>query len=107
MKGAQQDILATLGNVAQRVLLAAALTAASVALAQSGGGYDLHWNKAAAGGVAMSGAGAYTINGSVAQADASPVGALNGGNGYVVHGGFWAGVHENDVIFRNGFEVLP
>ena len=107
MKGAQQDIAATLGKVAQRVLLAAALTAASVALAQSGGSYDLHWNKAAGGGVPMSGAGAYTLNGSVAQADASPVGALNGANGYVLRGGFWAGVHENDVIFRNGFEALP
>lgn len=107
MKPARRPIARRLGKAAWQALVVAALTSASLALAQSGGGYDLHWNVPAAGGGAMSGANGYTLNGTVAQADASPAGALNGANGYAMQGGFWAGVHENDVIFRNGFEAGP
>ena len=96
-----------LGRGIGSVVLCALLVAAPLIRAQSGGGYDLHWNRSAAGGGAMSGGNGYTLNGTVAQTDATPAGALNGANGYVMHGGFWAGVHENDEIFRNGFENGP
>jgi len=58
----------------------------SVALAQSGGGYDLTWWTADGGGGAASGGG-YALNGTIGQPDA---GALNGG-GYTLAGGFWGG----------------
>jgi hypothetical protein len=72
---------------------AQAVSGASLALAQPGGGYDLHWNKPAAGDGAMSGANGYTLNSTDAQAEA---GASNGANGYVVRG-----------KFRNRFEARP
>lgn len=75
-------------------------SAGSTAVAQSGGGYDLHWNVAAAGGAAMNGAG-YTLTGTVAQS----VVARACANGYMLDSGFWAGVPGDDVIFRNGFEA--
>ena len=85
-------------------MLAAMLIAAPWVVAQSGGGYDLHWNVPGAGGAAMSGASGYILNGTIGQADASPAGAMTGASSYALRGGFWAGVHENDVIFRNGVE---
>ena len=72
----------------------------SAALAQSGGGYDLHWNTLSGGGGAMSGAG-YSVNGTIGQHAASTACA----NGYALRSGFWAGVPETDVIFRDGFET--
>lgn len=84
------------------------LLLAGAALAQSGGGYDLHWNTQDGGGGAMSGANSYSLTGTLAQADASPAGAASGANAYVLRGGFWAGVHAtNDVIFRDSFEASP
>lgn len=89
----------------RNALCLAAAIGAGVAQAQSGGGYDLHWNTLDAGGQATSGANGYALNGTVAQADAGvPAG---GANGYGLRGGFWPGVHEaGDVLFRNGFEAL-
>ena len=66
--------------------LMAGLLVVSVALAQSGGGYDLAWWTADGGGGAVSGGG-YALNGTIGQPDA---GALNGG-GYSLAGGFWGG----------------
>ncbi len=71
------------------------------ATAQSGGGYDLHWNTPAAGGRAMAG-NAYTMTGTVGQAAASA--SACGASGYAVRSGLWAGIPEGDVIFRNGFD---
>lgn len=70
------------------------------ALAQSGGGYDLHWNDTGAGGAVMAG-GAYTLTGTVGQHAASVACA----NGYTVRSGLLSGVSGGDVIFRNGFEA--
>lgn len=75
------------------------------ALAQSGGGYDLHWNVPAAGGGYMSGANGYALKGTLTQADANPAGTLAGNGGYAVRGGFWHG--QTDRIFANGFEATP
>ena len=67
--------------------LAAFLLLASVALAQSGGGYDLSWNTVDGGGTTFSAGGDYTLGGTAGQPDA---GLLIGG-GYVLGGGFWSG----------------
>jgi hypothetical protein len=67
--------------------LAAFLLLASVALAQSGGGYDLSWNTVDGGGYTFSAGGDYTLGGTAGQPDA---GLLSGG-GYVLGGGFWSG----------------
>lgn len=86
-----------------RILLIACVVAVlsgSGAFAQSGGGYDLHWNVPGAGGAAMSGAG-YTLGGTVGQHAIARACA----NGYTLSSGFWAGAAGGDVIFRNGFEV--
>jgi len=63
------------------------LLLASVALAQSGGGYDLGWNTVDGGGTTFSAGGDYTLGGTIGQPDA---GLLSGG-GYVLGGGFWGG----------------
>ena len=57
-----------------------------VALAQSGGGYDLSWGSIDGGGGTSSG-GSYTLSGTIGQPDA---GVLTGGN-YILGGGFWGG----------------
>jgi hypothetical protein len=62
------------------------LGAAPVALAQSGGGYDLSWNTIDGGGGTSTG-GAYELSGTIGQADA---GYMAGGT-YELTGGFWAG----------------
>ena len=67
--------------------LAAFLLLASVALAQSGGGYDLSWNTVDGGGYTFSAGGDYTLGSTIGQPDA---GELSGG-GYVLGGGFWRG----------------
>jgi len=85
-------------------MLSAMLMATPLVVAQSGGGYDLHWNTQNDGGAAMSGANGYTLTGTVAQSDVDPVGPQTGANNYALRSGFWAGVHESDVIFSNGFE---
>jgi hypothetical protein len=62
------------------------LAVGAVALAQTGGGYDLTWSSVDGGGGASS-AGGYTLSGTAGQADA---GVLSGG-GYTLGGGFWKG----------------
>jgi hypothetical protein len=62
-----------------------ALALPSVALAQSGGPYDLTWSNVGAGGSASG--GSYTLTASVGQPDA---GALSGGS-YTLSGGFLGG----------------
>lgn len=58
-----------------------------VALAQSGGGYDLGWWTVEGGGASFSAEGAYTLGGTVGQIDA---GTLSEGF-YTLQGGFWGG----------------
>jgi hypothetical protein len=74
---------------ASRLLLLAALLSllASVALAQSGGGYDLSWSTMEGGGYTWSEGGGYSLGGTVGQPGA---GTLSG-EGYILAGGFWSG----------------
>ena len=67
--------------------LIALLLLASVALAQSGGGYDLSWSTIDGGGTTWSEGGGYALGGTVGQPDA---GVLSGGD-YTLAGGFWGG----------------
>lgn len=67
--------------------LAALPLLASIALAQSGNGYDLTWNTVDGGGYTFSSGEGYTLGGTVGQPDA---GLLTGGD-YTLGGGFWSG----------------
>ncbi len=58
----------------------------AVALAQSGGSYNLTWSTVDAGGGTFSTGGAYSVGGTIGQAD---TGAASGGV-YSLVGGFWA-----------------
>ena len=70
------------------LLLLAFLTFPGViAIAQSGGGYDLSWWTVDSGGATFSLGGGYTLGGTIGQPDA---GVLSG-SGYTLVGGFWAG----------------
>lgn len=89
--------------------LLAGVALASLAAAQSGGGYDLRWNTQDGGGTRMSG-GTYDLNGTVGQPDANSQGAMVGSGGLTLYGGFWIGPGmwtADDVIFRNGFDGAP
>ncbi len=68
------------------LLIALTLVLASLALAQTGGGYDLTWNTVDGGGGTSIG-GTYELGGTVGQPDA---GVLSGG-GHILAGGFWSG----------------
>jgi hypothetical protein len=72
------------------IILAVAflLAAATSALAQSGGGYDLSWGTIDGGGATFGTGGGYSLGGTIGQPDA---GAMSGGV-YTEGGGFWAGV---------------
>ncbi len=78
-----------------------------VALAQSGGGYDLTWNTVDGGGAAFSSGGDYTLGGTIGQPDA---GTMSGGD-YTLTGGFWPGaaVRHNaylPLVVRNYTPVV-
>ena len=68
-------------------MLLALLLLSGIALAQSGGGYDLTWNTIDGGGYTFSTGGGYSLGGTIGQADA---GTMSGG-GYTLGGGFWGG----------------
>ena len=75
--------------------LAASLLLASVALAQSGNGYDLTWNTVDGGGYTFSTGGDYTLSGTIGQPDA---GAMTAG-AYTLTGGFWGGAAAHHSIY--------
>ena len=64
--------------------LTAALLVVSIAVAQSGSGYDLSWSAIAGGGGSSRGGG-HSLDGILGQFD---TGMLSGG-GYTLSGGFW------------------
>jgi len=67
--------------------VAGLLLASSLALAQSGGGYDLTWSTVDGGGGTFSTGGVYSLGGTAGQPDA---GLLSGGT-WTLAGGFWPG----------------
>ncbi|MCS7283264.1 MAG: hypothetical protein RMK65_06150 [Anaerolineae bacterium] len=68
---------------------------APVALAQTGGGYDLSWWTVDGGGYTWSEGGGYSLGGTIGQPDA---GVLQGG-GYTLVGGFWSAAATQYQIF--------
>lgn len=77
----------TLTSARVRVLLVAVALLSTVALTQSGNGYDLSWHTVDSGGYTFSSGGPYGLGWSVGQPDA---GQLTGGD-YTLGGGFWRG----------------
>ncbi|MFB0537256.1 MAG: hypothetical protein ACETWR_20020 [Anaerolineae bacterium] len=75
----------------KRVVVLLALTTllllTSVALAQTGGPYDLSWSTIDGGEATFSSGGDYSLGGTIGQPDA---GLLTGGD-YALVGGFWGG----------------
>lgn len=67
------------------LVLTVLLPLTSIALAQSGGGYDLAWSTVDGGGYTFSSGGDYSLGGTIGQPDA---GVLSGGD-YTLIGGFW------------------
>lgn len=56
-----------------------------------------------AGGGGYSSAGAYSIEGTIGQADADPLQPSSGG-AYTLIGGFWGVVGQPSGLFADGFE---
>lgn len=81
------------GSYLAVVVVLALLLAGGVALAQSGGPYDLSWNTSDGGGGTMTG-GSYSLSGTVGQADA---GVMTGGS-YSLTGGFWGGSGSTESV---------
>lgn len=71
----------------KRLIAFVALVCVPVALAQSGGGYDLTWSTIDGGGGTSTGGG-FELSGTIGQPDASAANAMTGGN-YALTGGFW------------------
>lgn len=69
-----------------RTVLLVLLFFPAVALAQSGGEFDLRHNVIAGGGLTFSVSGDYALGGTVGEAS---TGAVSGG-GFVLRGGFWS-----------------
>ena len=83
------------GPLLLAALLALLLVAGGVALAQTGGPYNLEWHTFDGGGGQMSG-GSYSVSGTIGQADA---GALMSGGSYALQGGFWGGAASQSTIY--------
>lgn len=71
----------------------------SLAVAQTGGVFDLTWSTVDGGGGSSSGGG-YALSGTIGQADA---GSLSGGN-FTLNGGFWP---NETTITTDYFVYLP
>ena len=74
------------------IVLVVFVLVVSVAVAQTGGDYDLSWWTVDGGGDTSTG-GSYTLSGAVGQPDA---GTLKSG-GYTVAGGFFAGESSTNL----------
>jgi hypothetical protein len=66
----------------------------SIAVAQTGGGYDVSWSTIDSGGDAASGGG-YTLDHTLGQFDAG----VQSDGGYTVEGGFWQSANVNYRVF--------
>ncbi|MCA9279145.1 MAG: hypothetical protein H6815_14295 [Phycisphaeraceae bacterium] len=76
------------------------LGSASLALAQSGGGFDLTWSTIDCGGAGSnnpSTGGNFSLMGTIGQHD---VGVMSGGN-FELSGGFWAGVGGDQPCYAD------
>ena len=87
------NTIGTIGRATAILALAGLLFLAVVAiryglaLAQTGGPYDLSWSTIDGGGYTFSTGGDYTLGGTIGQPDAG----LHTGGDYALGGGFWYG----------------
>jgi len=79
------------------VMLLLAAVGGAVALAQSGGSFDLTWHTVDGGGRAGSAStgGSFALSGTIGQPDAGPT--LSGG-AFGLDGGFWSG--GGNLLYR-------
>jgi hypothetical protein len=77
------------------MLLVAAVLGKGVAVAQTGGGYDLTWSTIDGGGGSSAGGG-YQLIGTSGQSDA---GMILSGGGYSLSGSFWSGVSIGGKVY--------
>jgi len=84
------------------LVLIAALLSVTIAVAQTGSGYDLAWNTVDSGGGTASGDG-YALDLTLGQPDAG----TQSGGGYVLQGGFWGGVSAGTTPTFNHWLYLP
>jgi len=93
------------------ILLSAPIAARGAAApdASNGSGLALARHVISGGGGSSSG-GAFTIRGTIGQADADPLQPATGGV-FGITGGFWSGIGAaaapTDLIFADGFEPAP
>lgn len=76
--------------------------AASTSATELAGGLTLD-RSVIAGGSGYSSAGAYSIEGTLGQADADPLQPSSGG-AYTLIGGFWSAPEQPSGLFADGFE---
>jgi hypothetical protein len=79
-------------------LIGALLAVSGLALALTGGPYNLTWNTVDGGGATFSTSGSYALSGTAGQADA---GAHAGGD-YALQGGFWV----NGTVWHNAYAPI-
>jgi len=95
-------------RTAQRILgvVVAGLLLAPLLRAQSGGGFDLSWNRAGAGTVATAGGGGFEVQPAVGQPVAGRVEGGAGGLALVEGYGAIYAVHAYDVRLRLGWNLI-
>ena len=79
-------------------LLGALLALSGLALALTGGPYNLTWNTFEGGGAAFSTGGSYALGGTAGQADAGG----HAGGQYTLQGGFWV----NRTVWHNAYAPI-
>jgi hypothetical protein len=82
--------------LASAALVVTPLMGGTTTSAQSSGGSDLTWTTIDGGGATVSAGGAFTLGGSIGQADA---GAPLSGGSYSLRGGFWGGVSIGSNLY--------
>jgi hypothetical protein len=97
------------GNVRASTEAASPANSAQADASAKGGGFAIRRHAIAGGGGSSSG-GAFTVAGTVGQADADPLQPSTGGV-FGITGGFWPGTvpgaPQGDALFANGFEPPP
>ena len=73
------------------LMIGVGFLAASAALAQTGGGFDLTWSSIDAGGAMFTTGGSFELSGTVGQHDAVPAPMGMSGGSFTLMGGFWPG----------------
>ena len=79
---------------------------AAIAIAQSGGGFDLTWSTVDGGGLMNSTGGTFSLSGTIGQPDAQVPPVMTGGSFEVTGGGF-GGTFTSTLCRMKSFEIGP